>query len=112
MYKQFKESVEGRRQLEDRRFVIERRGNIKQDMQLAAQGNEQTEELALFDLFKIMQAYEKLMKNFLQREQVEKHTIIQYPYTIAGQKKAIATLLEINGHLDLDRKSTRLNSSH
>ena len=53
-----------------------------------------------FDLFKLMQVYERAMKNFYNRNQIVKHRVEQYPYTVEEQKKAIAALLEIDEKID------------
>ena len=42
----------------------------------------------------------RLMKNYLNRSEEVKHTVVQYPYTIEKQKKAVSDLLKINKMLD------------
>lgn len=99
-YKQFKEVCKALSVMEDERLLMVRRGNIDQDLDIAAQVNEYAEELSSFDLFKLIQVYERVMKSNLERENVVKHTVVQYPYTIEQQKAAIVSLLEINKRLD------------
>lgn len=99
-YKQFKDVCIELGKFEDQRFLREKRGNIDRDLKSAAQVQAYTEELSSFDLFKLMQAYEKVMKNSLQKADAIMHTVHQYPYTIEKQKKAISVLLELNERLD------------
>ena len=51
-------------------------------------------------LYKLMMVHERLMRNYLNRSEEVKHTVVQYPYTIEKQKKAVADLLKINKMLD------------
>lgn len=99
IYKRFKVVCEELKVLEENRWRIRNRGNIDYDLGLASQENDQIEELASFDLFKLMKTYEKVIGNYENRKEV-RHTVVQYPYTIEQQKKAIAQLIEINEKLD------------
>jgi segregation and condensation protein A len=47
-----------------------------------------------------MMVHDRLMRNYLNRSVEVKHTVVQYPYTIEKQKKAVAELLKINKMLD------------
>src|SRR5690554_1706649 len=100
IYKQFKVVSEALKQLEGRRWKMKGRGNIEFDTQLATKQNEQVEELASFDLFKLLKAYEKVMNAYDVQKDNTRHTVIQYPYTIEQQKITIAAFLEINTKLD------------
>jgi len=99
-YKQFKVVCEDLKILEADRSLLEKRRNIAYDLHIAAQSNEYNEELESFDLFKLMQVYERAIKNHNNRTQEVKHRIEQYPYTIEEQRKVIASLLEVNEQLD------------
>src|SRR5690606_28781215 len=58
------------------------------------------EELASFDLYKLMMVYEKMMYQFTHRATPVKHTVVQFPYTIEQQKEAINELIALNKKLD------------
>jgi segregation and condensation protein A len=60
------------------------------------------EELAELTLYRLMQVYDRLNRRYLNRSEEVTHTVVQYPYTIEQQKKAIDDLLRINGKLDFD----------
>ena len=100
IYKQFKIACEDFKQLEDKRWKLIERGNIEFDLHLATKENEQVEELASLDLFKLMKAYEKVMSAYEFQKDEVRHTVVKYPYTIEQQKVSIATLLEINKKLN------------
>ncbi|MNV73558.1 Segregation and condensation protein A [compost metagenome] len=100
LYKQFKDTCEDLKLLEDERFKLYKRGNINYDIKLARPVSNPGEELNSFDLYKLMMVYERLMFQYKNRPQEVKHTVIRHPYTIEQQKKAIADLIEINNQLD------------
>lgn len=99
-YKQFKLVCEEIKVMEESRRQLFARGNIHYDLSLATKENDHIEELASFDLFKLMNTYEKLMRTFENKKEEVRHTVVQYPYTIEQQKHAIAVLLEVNKKLD------------
>ncbi|WP_439650957.1 segregation and condensation protein A [Mucilaginibacter rivuli] len=99
-YKRYKEICEELKPLEEERLKQERRGNIHVDMEAVAGLAAPGEELESFDLYKLMMIYSRVMGKYQTRSQEVTHTVIQYPYTIELQKKAIAQLLSINSRLD------------
>jgi segregation and condensation protein A len=99
-YKRYKEICETLKPLEEERLKQERRGNIHVDMETVAGLAAPGEELESFDLYKLMIIYNRVMGKYQTRSQEVTHTVIQYPYTIELQKKAIAQLLSINKRLD------------
>lgn len=102
-YKRFKEVSEHFKTLEDQRFLHEKRGHIALDLeQIVSQSASPGEELASFDLYKLMMTYERVMGKYDLRSREVKHTVVQYPYTIEKQKQIILDLLVINKKLDFN----------
>lgn len=99
-YKQYKDICEMLRPLEDERFKKEKRGNIGYELDKIGKTSLPGEELSDMSLYKLMLIYDRLSKNYLSRTHEVKHTIIQYPYTIEEQKKAIEHLLNINKRMN------------
>ena len=99
-YKKFKQVCEELHPFEDDRFLQEKRGNIKADIEQTDAVAIPGEELSEINLYKLMMVYGRVMKRFLNRSEEVKHTVVQYPYTIEQQKKAIADLLKINKMMD------------
>jgi segregation and condensation protein A len=92
-YKKFKEVCE-------ERFMQEKRGNIKFDIEQTEAVALPGEELSEINLYKLMMVYGRLMKRYLTRSEEVTHTVVQYPYTIEQQKRAIGELLRINKMMD------------
>jgi segregation and condensation protein A len=99
-YKKFKDLCEEIRPYEDERLKQEKRGNIQYDVEQAERVATPGEELSEVSLYKLMMVYSRLMRNYQNRAEEVTHTVIQYPYTIEKQKKAIDDLLRINKMLD------------
>ncbi len=99
-YKQFKEACEDLRILEEKRLRMSARMSLAYDLDRAAQSHGKNDELESFDLYKLMQVYDRVMRRHLDRSTEVKHQVQQYPYTIDAQKDRIASLLEIDRQLD------------
>lgn len=100
LYKQYKLAAAEMDMLREVRAQLFRRGNLAADLRLAAEEAEMGDELATLDLYKLMLVYEKQMHTYGNRNKEVRHTVEKYPYTIEQQKKALASLLEINRKLD------------
>ena len=109
-YKKIKQLCEELRPFEDERFKQEKRGNIRYDLAQIEKVTTPGEELSSISLYKLMLAYERLNKRWLTRTEPVTHMVVQYPYTIERQKKAINDLLQINQRLDF--KSIAGNSEN
>jgi segregation and condensation protein A len=99
-YRQFKLICEELRPYEEDRLMHEKRGNITYDLQQVEKAVVPGEELSEINLYKLMMVYDRVIKRFLNRTEEVTHTVVQYPYTIEKQKKAIYDLLRINIKLD------------
>src|SRR5690606_19755149 len=101
MYKQYKIATADLQVLEAARAKLFKRGNIAADLNLVGEHGGTGDELATLDLYKLMVVYERLMYRYENRSKEVRHTVEKYPYTIEQQKKAIASLLELNDRLDV-----------
>jgi len=99
-YKKFKLICEDLRPMEEERLKQEKRGNITFDLQQVEKTAVPGEELSELTLYKLMMVYDRVTKRFANRTEEVKHTVVQYPYTIEKQKKAINELLMINSKMD------------
>ena len=109
-YKKFKLICEEMRPMEEERLKQEKRGNIPYDLQQVEKAVVPGEELSELTLYKLMMVYDRVTKRYVNRTEEVKHTVVQYPYTIEKQKKAINELLLINRRLDF--KALAVNSEN
>lgn len=99
-YKKIKQNSEVLKALEESRSQQAKRGNIQTDINLAASANINfTEEVASFDLYKLLKVYKSLLNKYNQNVNVQKHIVVQHQFTIAQQKEIIKELLALNKKL-------------
>lgn len=88
-YKKYKSVLESFQKMEENELQKEKRGNILKELKsLAATVNVEA-ELQDVDLYKLMQVFEKVMKRFDEEKNKPVHQVIQYPFTVEGQKEYI-----------------------
>ena len=99
-YKKYKGILGELVSLEDRRQMMETRGNLPAELQhIAAQSNLDY-ELQDLSLYKLMQVFGKVMTRFEEEQHRPKHTVYSYPYTIENQKSFILNRIQGGGKLD------------
>ncbi len=88
-YKKYKSVIDTFQKLEESELQKEKRGNILRELKsLAATVNVEA-ELQEVDLYKLMQVFEKVGKRFEEEKNRPVHQVVQYPYTVEGQKEYI-----------------------
>ncbi len=95
-YKKYKAVVQDLANLEEARMQKEMRGNVAQEIIALAQVTDIESELQDMDLYKLLRVYQRVIKRYELEQNRPVHTVIQYPYTIAGQKEFILQLMENN----------------
>ena len=100
-YKKFKEASQKLADLEEVRMQMLKRGNVIRELSSIGEESGEGTEIQAITLFKLMKAFEKVILKLQQRNNQPVHTVVQYNYTMEGSREYM-----------LDRKITRLNSSH
>ncbi len=88
-YKKYKSVIDDFHKLEDVGFQKEKRGNIMKELKQLAESANVEAELQDVDLFKLLMVFEKVLKRHEEEKHRPVHEVIQYPYTIEGQKEFI-----------------------
>lgn len=88
-YKQFKEACEDFRSMEEDRSLKSARGNIQRELAEIAMQNSHTEELMNLTLFQLLNTFNKVVTRFETESKKVKHKVVQYPYTISGEKSSL-----------------------
>jgi segregation and condensation protein A len=63
------------------------RGNLASELQLHHEKNSVYEELTSVDLYKLLKTFHRVLNRLEDRESTPKHVVVQYPYSIEGQRK-------------------------
>jgi segregation and condensation protein A len=93
-YKKYKSVVDQFQKMEEQELQKEKRGNIMKELRQLAESTNVEAELQDIDLFKLLQVFEKALKRHEEEKNRPVHTVIQYPYTVDGQKEVILNLLQ------------------
>lgn len=86
-YKKYKSVVAELAKMEEERLQKVSRGNIMKELKKISAINNVEAELQDLDLYKLLKVYEKVTERYKNNHRVGQHTVLQYPYTIEGQKK-------------------------
>jgi segregation and condensation protein A len=88
-YKKYKSVVEAFQKMEDSELQKEKRGNILKEVKALAASVNVEAELQTVDLYKLMQVFEKVCRRYEEEKNRPVHQVVQYPYTVEGQKEYI-----------------------
>lgn len=86
-YKKYKSVIDDLQTLEESELMKEKRGNLVKELRSLGETTNVEAELQDVDLFKLMSIFEKVLKRFEAEKNKPVHQVIQYPFTIASQKK-------------------------
>src|SRR5882672_4967772 len=88
-YKKYKSVIDTLHKMEDMELAKEKRGNLMKELRTLAEVSNVEAELQDVDLFKLLTVFEKVLKRQDEEKNRPVHQVIQYPYTIEGQKEFI-----------------------
>jgi segregation and condensation protein A len=88
-YKKYKSVVDSFHKMEETELMKEKRGNLMKELKALAESTNVEAELQDVTIYKLMTVFEKVLKRFEAEKNKPVHQVIQYPYTVEGQKKYI-----------------------
>jgi segregation and condensation protein A len=77
-YKRFKEASDEMVRMEAERLLQQKRGNIRQELEKLGDSYSEGTEIQTITMFKLMQAFEKVMKRFKERHDKPQHVVVKY----------------------------------
>lgn len=93
-YKRFKEASELMAVMEADRFTQQKRGNIHAEMGALGETYSEGTEIQTVTMYKLLQAYEKVIKRFNERMHKPQHVVVKYNYSLEGQRAHLITSLK------------------
>jgi len=99
-YKSYKEITEDLRRKEESRSMSFPRGNVEVELQSLAEEALADAELESLTLYRLMQAFKRVMEKFEYSKLHPVHTIIQYTYTVQEEQTGINFKLNLKPRLD------------
>jgi segregation and condensation protein A len=88
-YKKYKSVVETFHKMEETELTKEKRGNLMKELKSLAESTNVEAELQDITIYKLMQVFEKIAKRLEASKNKPVHQVVQYPYTVEGQKKYV-----------------------
>lgn len=92
-YKKYKSVVDQFHKMEETELMKEKRGNLMKELRQLAESTNVEAELQDVDMFKLLTVFEKVLRRHEEDKNKPVHQIVQYPYTIEGQKDYITNLV-------------------
>lgn len=90
-YKRYKEAAAKMADMEAIRMLMVKRGNIQKELSNIGEETGEGTEIQAITMFKLMKAFEKVMKRLEERNNKPVHTVVRYNYTMEESR---AHLLE------------------
>lgn len=98
-YKKYKSVLQELSDMEGKMLEKEKRGNVKREVRSLSETINVEAELQNVDLYKLLRVFRDVMARYELEKNKPSHKVVQYPYTIEGQKDHIIGKLERDGKL-------------
>lgn len=92
-YKKYKSVLEQLKTMEEGEIDKEKRGNLQKEIRLLSESVNVESELQDVDLYKMLKVFQRVMERYELEKNKPTHQVVQYPYTISGQKDFILNKL-------------------
>lgn len=102
-YKKYKEAAVQMAEMEALRMLMMKRGNLQKDlMQVGEEASEGT-EIQTVTLFRLMKAFEKVMKRVQERQNKPMHTVIRYNYTMEDSRAFMMNIVQQQKNVSFEK---------
>lgn len=92
-YKKYKSVLEELQSMEGGQIDKEKRGNIHKELRHLSEAVNVESELQDLDLYKLLKVFQNVMDRYEIEKNKPRHEVVQYPYTISGQRSYILSSL-------------------
>lgn len=92
-YKKYKSVLADLQKMEEGEIDKEKRGNITKELRSLSETVNVESELQDVDLYKLLKVFQKVVERYELEQKKPRHEVVQYPYTIAGQRSFIVNKL-------------------
>ena len=101
-YKKYKSVIEELSTMEGEELSKQKRGNIAAELKTLSKVDDVDAEMQDMDLYKMLKVFQRAMAKMAARVDETKHTVIQYPYTIAQQKDFVLEKISFKKKVPFD----------
>ena len=93
-YKRFKEASEQMTIMEAERLLQQKRGNIRRELNDLSEEYSEGTEIQTITSYKLMQAFERVMKRYVDRTDKPQHVVEKYRHTMEGQREFLVGYIQ------------------
>jgi segregation and condensation protein A len=93
-YKKFKEAAVQMAEMEATRLLMMKRGNLQKELMQVGESAADGTEIQTVTLFRLMKAFERVVKRMQERQNKPVHTVVQYNYTIEGSREFMLDMVQ------------------
>ena len=93
-YKKFKEAAAQMVEMEAMRMLMMKRGNLQKELMQVGEEAADGTEIQTVTLFRLMKAFERVVKRMQERQNKPVHTVVRYNYTIEGSREFMLDLVQ------------------
>lgn len=101
-YKRYKEASLKLVEREAERIARLERGNLDAELKIFLADKAEEAEWESVDLYKLMKVFQRVMQRFENQQAAPKHVIVQYPYTVEEQGRAIKEMMATQKRLSFE----------
>lgn len=93
-YKKFKEASTRLAEMEAMRMLMVKRGNLSRELAYIGEESSEGTEIQAITLFKLMKAFEKVVKRLEERNNKPVHTVVRYNYTMEESREYMLSAVQ------------------
>jgi segregation and condensation protein A len=93
-YKKYKEAAVQMAEMEALRMLMMKRGNLQKELMQVGEEAADGTEIQTVTLFRLMKAFERVVKRMQERQNRPVHTVVQYNYTIEGSREFMLNIVQ------------------
>src|SRR5688500_3444025 len=93
-YRRFKEAAAKLAEMEAIRMLMVKRGNLQREISSIGEENSEGTEIQAITLFKLMKAFEKVMKRLEEKNNRPVHTVVRSNYTMEESREQMLTMAQ------------------
>ena len=93
-YKKFKEAATQMAEMEAMRMLMMKRGNLQKELMLVGEEAADGTEIQTITLFRLMKAFERVVKRMHEKNNKPVHTVVRYNYTIEDSRDFMLNMVQ------------------
>ncbi len=102
-YKRFKEAATQMAEMEAMRMLMMKRGNLQKELMQIGETASDGTEIQTITLYRLMKAFERVVKRMQERQNKPVHTVIRYNYTIEDSRELMLTMVQQNKTVSFEK---------